>query len=170
MRRKDKEITDRQAIDTIIRGSEVCHLALALDNEPYLVPMSFGYDGQAIYLHSAQEGRKIGFFEGNNQVCFEFEHVGKLLRPEGEVCGWTVPYLSVIGTSAKGMTSIYTCDFTHPSVLIVGNETHGMSGFFKELSDMIISIPMQGNAGSLNAAAATSIVIYEYYRQNVSNA
>jgi nitroimidazol reductase NimA-like FMN-containing flavoprotein (pyridoxamine 5'-phosphate oxidase superfamily)/RimJ/RimL family protein N-acetyltransferase len=97
VRRTDKEITDRCAIDTIIRGSEVCHLALALDNQPYLVPMSFGYDGQAIYLHSAQEGRKIDFFEGNDQVCFEFEQVGKVQRPEGKVCGWTVPFLSVIG-------------------------------------------------------------------------
>jgi nitroimidazol reductase NimA-like FMN-containing flavoprotein (pyridoxamine 5'-phosphate oxidase superfamily)/RimJ/RimL family protein N-acetyltransferase len=97
VRRKDKEITERRAIDAIIRGSEVCRLALALDSEPYLVPMSFGYDGQAIYLHSAQEGRKIGFFEGNDRVCFEFEQVGKVLRPEGKVCGWTVPFESVIG-------------------------------------------------------------------------
>jgi nitroimidazol reductase NimA-like FMN-containing flavoprotein (pyridoxamine 5'-phosphate oxidase superfamily)/RimJ/RimL family protein N-acetyltransferase len=97
MRRKDKEITDRSAIDAIIRGSDVCHLALALDSQPYLVPMSFGYDGRAIYLHSAPEGRKIEHFEGNNQVCFEFERVGTLLRPEGKVCGWTVPFQSVIG-------------------------------------------------------------------------
>jgi len=97
MRRKEKEITDRSAMDAVIRGSEVCHLALALNNEPYLVPMSFGYDGQAIYLHSAPEGKKIDHFRGNKRVCFEFERVGKLLRPEGKPCGWTVPFQSVIG-------------------------------------------------------------------------
>ena len=97
MRRKEKEITARHDIDAIIRSSDVCRLALALDGEPYLVPMSFGYDGQAIYLHSAAEGRKIAFFEGNNRVCFEFERVGRLVRPEGAVCGWTQPFQSVIG-------------------------------------------------------------------------
>ncbi|MCX7825080.1 MAG: pyridoxamine 5'-phosphate oxidase family protein [Verrucomicrobiae bacterium] len=53
MRRTDKEISDRRQKDEIIRGSLVCRVAMAKDNAPYVVSMSFGYDGAAIYLHAA---------------------------------------------------------------------------------------------------------------------
>jgi len=97
MRRNDKEIADRRTIDAIIRGSDVCRLGLALDNLPYLVPMSFGYDGQAIYLHSAGEGKKVDHFQGNDNVCFEFERGVKVQRHPGDACRWTVSFQSVIG-------------------------------------------------------------------------
>jgi hypothetical protein len=44
MRRTDKEIRSREEIDEIIRGSHVCRIAMAMDNMPYIVPVSFGYD------------------------------------------------------------------------------------------------------------------------------
>ena len=37
------------------------------------MPVSFGYDGAALYFHTAPKGRKIDFIEANNRVCFEFE-------------------------------------------------------------------------------------------------
>ena len=76
--------------------------------------------------------------------------------------------LNIIGTSAHSTVPINTCDFSHPSVLIVGNETHGMSDFLKSISDRIVNIPLRGKASSLNVASATSIALYEYYRQNSS--
>ncbi|MFH0778167.1 MAG: pyridoxamine 5'-phosphate oxidase family protein [Candidatus Eisenbacteria bacterium] len=48
MRRSEREIRSRPEIDEIIRGSQVCRLGLALDGRPYVVPVSFGYDGSAI--------------------------------------------------------------------------------------------------------------------------
>ena len=73
MRKKNREITNRKEIDEIIRDSQVCRLALSVDDIPYLVPLSFGYDGAAIYIHTALEGKKIDYFELNPRVCFEFE-------------------------------------------------------------------------------------------------
>ena len=61
VRRDDKEIASRSEIDDIIRGCKVCHLGLAVDGEPYIVPVSFGYDGEAVYFHTAPEGKKIDF-------------------------------------------------------------------------------------------------------------
>ena len=46
MRRTDREISSRERIDEIIRGCEVCHLGKADGGEPYVVPVSFGYDGR----------------------------------------------------------------------------------------------------------------------------
>jgi nitroimidazol reductase NimA-like FMN-containing flavoprotein (pyridoxamine 5'-phosphate oxidase superfamily) len=97
MRRAERAVTDREEIDMIIRGSQVCRLALALDDEPYLVPVSFGYDGEAIYLHTARAGKKIAFFEGNGRVCFEFEREVRLRTDPQRACRWSFHYQSVIG-------------------------------------------------------------------------
>jgi uncharacterized protein len=97
MRRHDKQIIDPEAVDAIIHQSEVCRLALALDNEPYLVPVNFGYDGVAIYLHTATSGRKITFFETNPRICFEFEGECQLVSDPIKACRWTMNYNSVIG-------------------------------------------------------------------------
>ena len=45
MRRSEREITNRTEIDAIIRSCQVCRVGLADGIEPYIVPMSFGYDG-----------------------------------------------------------------------------------------------------------------------------
>lgn len=97
MRRADKKISDRRQIDEIIRGSLVCRVAMAKDNAPYVVPMSFGYDGAAIYLHTAPNGKKIECFEANPQVCFEFERNVELRRDPQVACKWTFSFESVIG-------------------------------------------------------------------------
>jgi nitroimidazol reductase NimA-like FMN-containing flavoprotein (pyridoxamine 5'-phosphate oxidase superfamily) len=97
MRRTDKEIRSREEIDGIIRGSDVCRIAMAMENVPYVVPVSFGYDGESIYIHTAREGKKISYFENNNNVCFEFERNVKLFASPENACGWTFSYECVIG-------------------------------------------------------------------------
>jgi nitroimidazol reductase NimA-like FMN-containing flavoprotein (pyridoxamine 5'-phosphate oxidase superfamily) len=97
MRRRDKLITECGEIDEIIRGSQVCRLALAVENSPYIVPVSFGYDGNGIYFHTAKTGQKIDFIEKNNRVCFEFERNVRLVPHPDEPCKWTFAFESVIG-------------------------------------------------------------------------
>jgi nitroimidazol reductase NimA-like FMN-containing flavoprotein (pyridoxamine 5'-phosphate oxidase superfamily) len=97
MRRKDKEIESREEIDEIIRGSDVCRIAMAMDDMPYIVPVSFGYDGESIYLHTAREGKKINHFRNSNDVCFEFERNVTLFRDPEIACKWSFSYESVIG-------------------------------------------------------------------------
>lgn len=97
MRRHDKEITNRQDIDGIIRSALVCRIAFASVNEPYVVPVSFGYDGEAIYIHTAKSGRKIDFINANNRVCFELEENVFLHVDDRDACGWTFEFESVIG-------------------------------------------------------------------------
>lgn len=97
MRRRDKEIEDRAEIDAIIRGCQVCRLALAVENEPYIVPVSFGYDGASLFFHSAASGRKIDFLESNHRVCFELDRNVRLQTDAKTACKWTFAYESVIG-------------------------------------------------------------------------
>jgi nitroimidazol reductase NimA-like FMN-containing flavoprotein (pyridoxamine 5'-phosphate oxidase superfamily) len=42
MRKKEKEITNREEIDRIIRDAKICHLGLIADGRPYVVPVTFG--------------------------------------------------------------------------------------------------------------------------------
>ena len=96
MRRKDKEITDSLQIEEIIRKSDVCRLAMVDCRKPYLVPLSFGYEGNSLYFHSALKGLKIDILRSNPNVCFEFDVPGELITGESP-CKWSMQYQSVIG-------------------------------------------------------------------------
>lgn len=77
----------------------------------------------------------------------------------------TVDGVTLVGSSAKATKDVSTHDFTGPTILVVGNETWGMSARFKEICDAIVRIPIVGSASSLNVASATSILLYELDRQ-----
>ena len=97
MRRTDREITDRGTIDQIITAAGVCRLGLSNRDQPYIVPVSFGYDGKAIYFHTALEGMKIDYINTNARVCFEMEQDVRLVGNEEVACKWGQLYSSVIG-------------------------------------------------------------------------
>jgi len=97
MRRNEKKINARIEIDETIKSSDVCRIAFANDNIPYVIPVSFGYDGKSIFVHTAKTGRKIDFIEKNNLVCFEFDIDVKTIEDKDVPCKWTSAYKSVIG-------------------------------------------------------------------------
>ena len=96
MRRKEKEITDKIALESIIIRSSVCRLAMSEENRPYIVPLSFGYKDDTLYFHSALEGRKLDILRKNNKVCFEFDIDHEVVEAD-DACKWTMNYQSVIG-------------------------------------------------------------------------
>jgi tRNA G18 (ribose-2'-O)-methylase SpoU len=73
--------------------------------------------------------------------------------------------IQVVGTSAKGNKELFYADFLKPTVLLIGNETDGLSHKYKEMSDTTVKIPIGGSASSLNVACANSIILYEINRQ-----
>lgn len=82
----------------------------------------------------------------------------------------TLHALHIVGSDEKAVIDISDHDFSTPTLLVVGNETWGMSAAYKELCDTIVKIPMQGSASSLNVACATSIFLYEIQRQRHASA
>jgi nitroimidazol reductase NimA-like FMN-containing flavoprotein (pyridoxamine 5'-phosphate oxidase superfamily) len=104
MRRREKEITDRGDIDQIIRGANVCRLAMTDGDQPYMVPLCFGYTGDALYFHAAPEGRKLDILGANNKVCFEFDAMGELVTAD-DVCHWGMTYESVIGFGTASLVT-----------------------------------------------------------------
>jgi 23S rRNA (uridine2479-2'-O)-methyltransferase len=72
----------------------------------------------------------------------------------------------IVGADEKGDLDAARCDFTQPTLLLIGNETTGLSSAWREACDSLIRIPMAATAASsLNAATAASVLLYEAIRQ-----
>lgn len=106
MRRKEKEITDRATLDEIIKESRVCRLGLTDGDQPYIVPLNFGYQAPYLYFHCATEGRKLDLIKQNPKVCFEFDELIRL-KKDRNACEWGAEYRSIIG---EGVAEIVNDD------------------------------------------------------------
>ncbi len=95
MRRSEKAIEHREEIDQVIRACTVVRLGLSENEQPYVVPLNFGYDGSSLYFHCAREGRKIDILQKNNRVCLEFDIPEEVVQGEA-ACAWGMHYRSVI--------------------------------------------------------------------------
>lgn len=71
----------------------------------------------------------------------------------------------IAGTDEKGRVAIVDYDLTAPNLLVIGNETAGMSTAWRQVADTTLGIPIGGAASSLNAAVAGAVVLYEAARQ-----
>jgi nitroimidazol reductase NimA-like FMN-containing flavoprotein (pyridoxamine 5'-phosphate oxidase superfamily) len=70
VRRKDREITDSEALKKVLKSTKYVTIALCMDNEPYLVSLSHGYDEtrNCLYFHCADEGKKLVYLKANSKV------------------------------------------------------------------------------------------------------
>jgi len=96
MRRCEKAITDKTSLLSVIQQAKICRLGLSDCNQPYVVPLSFGYENGCLYFHAAQEGRKIDVIRNNNSVCFQFDTEIEIVENE-HACEWDMKYKSIIG-------------------------------------------------------------------------
>jgi uncharacterized protein len=99
MRRKDRQLRETGELGLIISEADVCRIALADNNIPYIVTMNFGYSGgeyACFYFHCANEGRKLDMIRKNNFACFELDTDHKLHSGENG-CDWGMSFSSVIG-------------------------------------------------------------------------
>ena len=73
----------------------------------------------------------------------------------------------VITTSLQTDKSIYDLNFKEKSVIVIGNESKGVSNDVMQIADVKTKIPMLGRTESLNAGVAASIIAYEVVRQSL---
>lgn len=101
MRRKDREITEIEAIRAILDKAKVLHLAMIDGARPYVVPMNYGYalaDGRlTLYLHGAKEGRKLDVLQQNDRVAFVLETDVSPVSGGDIPCKYGEAYASVMG-------------------------------------------------------------------------
>jgi nitroimidazol reductase NimA-like FMN-containing flavoprotein (pyridoxamine 5'-phosphate oxidase superfamily) len=71
LRRTDREITDPETIERILRTGKYTTIALAGEEGPYAVTLSYGYDSEQrrLYFHAAHEGQKIDLIARDPRAC-----------------------------------------------------------------------------------------------------
>ncbi|AII04337.1 TrmH family RNA methyltransferase [Rhodococcus opacus] len=73
--------------------------------------------------------------------------------------------LHIVGTDETGSVTIDAHDFGGGTVLVIGNETRGMSAAWRDACDTVVNIPIGGAASSLGAPSAGAVALYEIARQ-----
>lgn len=101
MRRKDREITDKNIIEDFIAKEQILRIAFYDNGDIYIVPINYGYsyqnDKYTFYFHGAKAGRKFELSKSQPKVGFEIDGKYKLLA--GDVaCDYSAYFQSVIGT------------------------------------------------------------------------
>ena len=125
MRKEEKEITEIDDIEKIIKKALCCRIGLMDDDEPYIVPVSFGYERNVLYFHGALEGRKTGLIKKHNKVCFEMDADVEMVE-DLESCICTAKYRSVMGTG-KAIT-LERDEEKHKGLKLITKQ-YGMKGF-----------------------------------------
>ena len=106
MTKRERQVTDEKQIMAILDAGKVMHLGLAVDNEPYVVPMNYGYTHEngklVMYLHSAVRGKKLDMIRANPKVFFAIDC--DRVPFEGKLpCQYGMVYSSVMG---KGIATL----------------------------------------------------------------
>ena len=106
MTKRERQVTDPQQILEILDKGKVLHLGLCVDNEPYVVPMNYGYtmeDGKLVlYLHSAVRGKKLDMIQTNPNVFFAID-CDRQPFDGVKPCQYGLVYSSVMGKGVARM-------------------------------------------------------------------
>lgn len=129
MRRNEREVANKDEIESIISHSDVCRVAITNENTPYIVTMNFGYTGgknPCLYFHCANEGRKLDMIRRNNYVCFEMDTDHIIYKGE-KGCDWGMKYSSVVGYG-----KIFFVEDYAEKIAGIGHimDHYGSSGFY----------------------------------------
>ena len=100
MRRKDREVTQKEELIEILDSCKTACIAMIDGDIPYNVPLNYGYefkgDDLILFFHCAKEGRKIEIIKNSNRVCFALFSEGEPIHAETP-CSSGYYYSSIIG-------------------------------------------------------------------------
>ena len=124
-----KPIQDPRQIEAILANAKFIRLALSdpETSSPYLVPLSFGYKDNVIYLHGSSTGKKIDIIRKNPKVCFEADIETEVITAD-DPCKYNVRYRSVIGHGQAHFVEDYDQKVEGLTVL---SEHYGEKGPFE---------------------------------------
>jgi TrmH family RNA methyltransferase len=73
--------------------------------------------------------------------------------------------MRVVGTSLRGTMRHDGPPAEGAIVLMMGNEQSGLTEDGEAACDDLVKIPMAGKADSLNLAASTAVILYDFWRR-----
>ncbi len=97
----EREITDINEIEDVLRSTRVCRVALIDGAYPYIVPMCFGYNltGEKleIYFRCEEKGKKMDLIKLNGNAAFEIDKLHDIMKIDYDL-GFAAHYHSIAGT------------------------------------------------------------------------
>lgn len=102
MRRKEREVTDKEEIRQILEKGQVIRIAMNNGEYPYILPVNYGYEMEngriTLFFHGAKEGTKYEILKKDAHVSVETDCEHCFIPPTGEEgCTASYAYASVIG-------------------------------------------------------------------------
>lgn len=101
MRRKKRQVTDLETIKNLVEKSQVVRIALNGEEYPYVVPVNFGYEWEGdrltLFVHGANEGKKITMIKRDPKVAIELDGKHKLIQGTMNAATYSYAYQSLIG-------------------------------------------------------------------------
>ena len=90
-------IQKREELEEVIRSCKTCYVAMSLNDQPYVLPMNFGFDGDFVILHSAMHGRMWETLQQNPKVSINWTLGEELVWQDVQVgCSYRVKSASVV--------------------------------------------------------------------------
>lgn len=110
MRRKDRQIEDKNEIIAIMKKCNICSLAFFDEEYPYIIPVNFGVTeedgGICLYFHGAGQGKKIDLMNKCNKVSFTMS-CGHEITEGPRACNYSIRFESVCGNGSLEMVEDY---------------------------------------------------------------
>lgn len=144
--RPNREILDSDEIQQILKKGKFAVISMCRGDEPYIVTLSYGYDGDsnALYFHCAPHGLKIDFIKTNPIVCATIIEDGGYIKDE---CGhkyktvvfWgKMEILQSIEEKRMGMEILLNHLETNP--VIVKEKAIKSEGYYSKMEVLKLSI------------------------------
>jgi nitroimidazol reductase NimA-like FMN-containing flavoprotein (pyridoxamine 5'-phosphate oxidase superfamily) len=112
------------AIESLLHTEWVARIGCHASRLTYVVPISYAYDGEAIYGHST-EGLKLEMLRANPRVCIEVDHVENLATWQS-VIAWG-RFEELTGESAMHAMQKIMARFSPMMTSAANTPTHGAS-------------------------------------------
>lgn len=92
-------------INKLLRNSILGRIGCAVNNQVYVVPIIYAFDGNYIYGHSL-EGKKVSVMRENPNVCFEVDQVSNISNWQSVIIHGT--YEELLGEKAREAIQFFT--------------------------------------------------------------
>jgi len=160
-----------RAIDEMLARESETPLYLVLDSlqDPYnfgaIIRSAevFGVDG--LCVGSSAQAEVSSFVARSSAGAVNRLPIGRAATVADALRSLRERGVRIVGASEKSSVLAPEYDFRQPVAIVIGNEGSGLDDSVRGLCDDIVAIPQQGHTGSLNAAMAAAILLYEVRRQ-----
>ena len=69
VREPQRAVYDRGAVNQILDEAFLCHVGFVADGQPFVIPTSFGRDGDVLYIHGSAASRMLRNLDQGVAVC-----------------------------------------------------------------------------------------------------